>query len=138
MEEFKEKFHIIELGWVKDQNLLRNIFSAADLFLSPSVAESFGMMPLEAMACGTPTIVFKETVLEKLTNAPIIGTAVDYKNGRALGIAIEELLNNPEELNKRSRDGFKFVRENYSIENYVNQHIHLYNSLLSGFIEIKT
>lgn len=129
-EEFKEKFHFIELGWVNDQNLLRKFLSAADIFLSPSLAESFGMMPLEAMACGTPTIVFKGTGLEKLTDSPNIGTAVDYKDGRALGIAVEEMINNPEELNKRSRNGINFVRENYSIENYVRQHIHLYNSLL--------
>ena len=129
-EKFKQKFHIIELGLVTDQNALRKVFSAADIFLSPSLAESFGMMPLEAMACGTPTIVFKGTGLEKLTGAPTIGTAVDYKDGQALGRAVEELLKNHDELNIRSTKGIHFVRENYSIENYVRQHIQLYNSLL--------
>ena len=99
------------------------------IFITAFVTSSFGMMPLEAMACGIPTIVFKETVLEELTDAPNIGTAVNCRDSQALGIAIEEMLSNPEGLNNRSRDGIKFVREKYAIENYVRQHIHLYNSL---------
>jgi glycosyltransferase involved in cell wall biosynthesis len=130
LEEFKEKFQIIELGWVNDQNLLRRYLSAADVFLSPSLAESFGMMPLEAMACGTPTIVFKDTTLENLTCSPTIGTAVKYRDGQALGRSVELLLSNPDELLRRSKNGIKFVRENYTIKKYVEKHINLYNSLI--------
>jgi glycosyltransferase involved in cell wall biosynthesis len=130
LEDFKEKFQILELGWVNDQTLLRKYLSAADVFLSPSLAESFGMMPLEAMACGTPTIVFKDTALENITCTPTIGIAVEYRDGQALGRAVEQLFNDPEELLRRSDAGIKFVKEKYTIEQYVEKHIHLYNSLI--------
>ena len=82
------------------------------------------------MACGTPTIVFKNTALENLTCSPTIGTSVEYRDGQALGRAIEQLLNDPEDLTRRSDAGINFVRKNYTIEKYVDKHIHFYNSLI--------
>ena len=38
-------------------HLLPFIYSSVDFFVAPSLNEGFGMVPLEAMACGTPTIV---------------------------------------------------------------------------------
>ena len=58
--------NIIFLGAVDDQSL-RDEYSGATAFIYPQV-EDFGLMPLEAAACGTPTLAYKragslETVL---------------------------------------------------------------------------
>lgn len=48
------------VGPIRDKERLRDYFRAADVFVYPSVArlgESFGLAPLEAMACGTPVVV---------------------------------------------------------------------------------
>lgn len=39
-----------------DRTALARCYRAADLYLHPSRAESFGLTPLEAMACGTPVV----------------------------------------------------------------------------------
>lgn len=48
------KGNIVFLGRVTDDEL-RDLYSGAEAFLYPQV-EDFGIMPLEAAACGTPTI----------------------------------------------------------------------------------
>jgi glycosyltransferase involved in cell wall biosynthesis len=37
--------------------MLAKLYSLADVFLYTSYAESFGLPPLEAMACGTPVVM---------------------------------------------------------------------------------
>lgn len=44
-----------DFGYVNELNL-RRIMSSADLFLYPTRHEGFGLMPLEAMACGCPVV----------------------------------------------------------------------------------
>ena len=49
------------------------LYSAADMFVFPSLIEGFGIPPLEAMACGTPAIVSRDPALLETTG----GAAVD-------------------------------------------------------------
>ena len=45
---------------------LAAIYTAADVFVNPSVEETFGMTTVEAEACGTPAIVYKGTACEEI------------------------------------------------------------------------
>ncbi|MDY3302996.1 MAG: glycosyltransferase, partial [Clostridia bacterium] len=47
---------------------LAEIYTAADVFISPSLEETFGMTVVEAMACGTPAIVYNSTALPETVN----------------------------------------------------------------------
>jgi D-inositol-3-phosphate glycosyltransferase len=48
--------HVLFLG-SKDQSELKKYYSAADALIVPSLYESFGLVVLEALACGTPVVV---------------------------------------------------------------------------------
>lgn len=50
-----------------DKCTLVKIYNAADILLSPSLYEGFGMTVLEAMACGTPVITSNVTSLPEVT-----------------------------------------------------------------------
>ena len=54
---------------------LVEIYSAADLYINPSVEETFGMTTLEAQYCGTPSIVYEDTACEEIA-AQFGGAAV--------------------------------------------------------------
>lgn len=47
---------------------LAEIYSAADVFFNASVEETFGLPTVEAMACGTPAIVYNATALPEVVN----------------------------------------------------------------------
>ncbi|MDK2585829.1 glycosyltransferase [Romboutsia sedimentorum] len=126
----KEKYNTIQLEWKSDSKTIINFFNACDIFIMPSLVESFGLMAIEAMASGKPVIVFKETVLEEITYAPNCGIAVHYKDWKALKEVVNRLLLNPDERYARGEKGKSLAKEYYSYDRYVNQHIELYKSII--------
>ena len=82
------KGNIEFLGYVKDKDL-RTLYSECEALIFPQ-AEDFGIIPLEAMACGRPVIAFKQggvldTVIEDQT-----GIFFDKQTPLHLKAAIEE------------------------------------------------
>lgn len=70
---------------------LRQLYSAADIFVFPSLYEGFGMPVLEAMACGAPVITSNASALpEVVGEAAILVNPIDWEE---LAQAIEQLLN---------------------------------------------
>jgi len=58
IKEKNLKDKILFLG-SKKQNQLKKYYSAADVLVMPSLYESFGLVVIEALACGTPVIASK-------------------------------------------------------------------------------
>ena len=58
------------LGMERTWNLeqLIKLYSAADLFLNPSKEETFGMVTAEALACGTPAVVYDRTACPEVVD----------------------------------------------------------------------
>ncbi|MFD0673619.1 glycosyltransferase [Cohnella sp. GCM10027633] len=127
--ELMGKYHVIELGWSNDQFILYDFYAACTVFLMPSIAESFGLMAIEAMASGRPIIVFENTVLEEITFAPECGFAVPYKNSDMLRDAVEWLMHHPEECDRRGTQGRELAAKYYRYEDYVRRHITLYEDI---------
>jgi alpha-1,3-rhamnosyl/mannosyltransferase len=77
------------LGPVPDADLPA-LYSGATLFCFPSLAEGFGLPPLEAMACGAPVLCSDAAALPE-----VVGEAASLVNARrpeALAAALEALL----------------------------------------------
>jgi glycosyltransferase involved in cell wall biosynthesis len=53
-------------GFIQDADLAA-AYSAACVFVFPSLYEGFGLPPLEAMACGTPCVVSNSSALPEVT-----------------------------------------------------------------------
>ena len=132
MENLKDKYKIIELGWVQDQDLICDAMNATDIFLMPSIAEAFGMMAVEAMACGTPVIVFENTAVCDVVQAPKAGIAVPYKNSQSLKNAIADLLADTERQKQLSQAALELVKTEYDTQLYIKRHISLYESIINS------
>ncbi len=76
----------------KDQDTLQYYYSAAEIVVVPSHYESFGMVALEAMACGTPVIASEVGGLAFVVRDGVTGFHVPERDPEALAAKIELLL----------------------------------------------
>jgi len=122
---------IKQMGYVKEKNDISDIYNLADVFCVSSLDEVFGLTVTESMACGIPVAGFKvggipEQVVEGC------GIMVKSKDIRALGEAMGKLLNNDEMRKKFSENCRKRVLQNYTIKQFVDNYIKIYNESLKG------
>jgi len=131
LEELKDKFQIIDLGWVNDQEVLVNTYNAADIFLMPSIQEAFGMMAMESMACGKPTIVFDGTSLPEIIFAPDGGISVPQGDADALLSALQRLVDDEEQRLQLGRSALELARRHYDFNNHAERILELYTEVIA-------
>jgi len=100
----KERIHLT--GYV-DQNDLPLLYSGASLFVYPSLAEGFGLPPLEAMSCGTPVITSDKSSLAEYYHS--VAHLVDPMNVEEIGAALYRLLSDEPSRHQMSRRGLEFA-----------------------------
>ena len=106
-----------------DDNSLRDLYSGAQAFLYPQ-EEDFGIMPLEAMACGTPVIAYGkggalETIVEDVT-----GVFFESQTAESVEKAVkrfQEMKFSAEALFERAQE-FSKGRFERSIREFVEYH----------------
>jgi len=93
---------IVFLGYIPESDLAP-LYSLATLFVYPSLYEGFGFPPLEAMACGTPTIVSDVSSLPEVVGDGAL--KVDPYDSVKLAKEIESILSNKEAARHLSLKG---------------------------------
>jgi glycosyltransferase involved in cell wall biosynthesis len=92
LTRFQLQNHVQYLDYVADADLPA-LYSAARLFVFPSLYEGFGLPPLEAMACGTPVVTSQSSSLpEVVADAALL---VDPYDTNALAHAMLRGLTDP-------------------------------------------
>jgi D-inositol-3-phosphate glycosyltransferase len=78
------------------RQVLADWYQAADLVAVPSYSESFGLVAMEAQACGTPVLAAKVGGLCTAVQDGVTGRLVDGHDPLTWARALAELLDNPE------------------------------------------
>lgn len=80
-------------------------YSAADVCVMPSYSESFGLVGLEAQACGRPVVGSGVTGLRSVVRDEVSGYLIDSHDPAAYAERIGRLLDNPELAQQMGRRG---------------------------------
>jgi len=112
------------------QGVLPYFYSAAKVCVLPSLYESFGMVALEAMACGTPVIASRVGGLNNTIRDGKTGFLIPEGNAVALAEKIDLFLQDDSLRNRMGRNGIQHAKK-YSWENIADQIISLYRQVLS-------
>jgi len=123
-KNIKSKFKII--SWTKENSErisdreLVNIYNESLVTLSLSKFDTFGLVPLESMACGIPVIAFnvagyRETVINNKT-----GYLVDFDPSE-IAEKITYLFNQPAEADIMGKNGRKWIEERWTWKKQIEQ-----------------
>ena len=113
----------------RGQDTLPYYYAAADVLIMPSHYESFGMVALEAMACGTPVVASQVGGLAFLVQDGQTGYAVPNGDVPALSERLTRLLTNPTLRETLGRQAADYARQ-YSWDNIVTRLLEVYRNVL--------
>ena len=91
------------------QERLRAWYVAADATVLPSHYESFGMVALEAMACGIPVVASRVGGLQTTVRDGVTGLLVRESDPAALAGALDRLLGDPDLRFRLGREGVQWA-----------------------------
>lgn len=116
------------LGEIHDVNQLAELYALADVFVNPTVQETFGKTVAEAMACGTPVVAYRTTAMPELLGEDgSCGVLVEERNAEAFYAKIVELLSrNPEVLSENCRSRAESL---FDKDANIRQYYQLYREL---------
>ncbi|MCU0285246.1 MAG: glycosyltransferase [Acidobacteria bacterium] len=127
-----KNLRVHHLGFINSEKFLPVLFSAADLFIYPTRADSLGLALVEAIACETPCITFR------------VGGCVDVIRDGANGYVIEpfdvetfaaktlELLGNTGKLKKMSANGREWSETNFALPGMAKKYYQLFEKIITA------
>ena len=115
------------LGIKRTENIreLRKLYSQANLLLNPNKEVTFGLVTAEALACGTPSIVFSDTAGEEIVNNDT-GFVVD--SVADIHTVISKLKNMEKKI--FLSPCVDRIKENFSLDRQLNAYFDLYTELI--------
>jgi len=117
------------LGYINNDDLLRVVYSAADVFIAPSMIEAFGKTLAESMACGTPVVCFNTTGPKDIVDHMKNGYLATPFSSSSLAEGIDWVLNH-EDCQEISQNARNKIMEKFSATVVSCQYLGLYNELI--------
>ena len=101
------------IGYIEDEDLA-DYYRAADVFVMPSRYEPFGMTSVEAMACGTPTVITIHGGLFRILEHGIHTLFVDPFDKEDIGITLFKALTYPTLKRRMRQSGAQIARSRFT------------------------
>lgn len=118
------------VGNVNSDEKLSMLYSAADVFICPTVEDNFPNTILESMSCGTPVIASRVGGVPDLVSDEVNGWLVEPGDAVDMTSKIKNALAHPSRLKVFSTAARRKAETHYSLERQAFHYVKLYQTLL--------
>jgi glycosyltransferase involved in cell wall biosynthesis len=123
----------VHLGPVYSVDVQRLFYSAIDVFVTPSLVETFGNTAMEAMACGTPVVGYATSGLKDVVASGVTGLLQEpVGSEEAIWQALEYMVTNSEARPLMGLAARRRVEECFDVRLMSARYKELYSRLLQN------
>ena len=119
-------------GGIRDRRDLAQLFAAADVFVSASLMETYGLTLVEAMACGTPVVAFRVGGIPEAAPDGQGAILCEPGDGATLTEAIMKLRSSPELRDRLGALARETAHTRNAASSFANAFAQLYRECVSS------
>ena len=112
----------------KSHRTLKKLYNIADVFAMPSRQEAFGLVAVEALACGLPVVCSEIGGMKDFINKNV-GKLIKSEDEKELANALLYVIHNKHKYNKE--DLSMYAKDNFAQEKTINKLMQLYNEVIN-------
>lgn len=120
--------NVVFVGDQAQENLSK-LYNIADVLAVPSRVEGFGLVAIEALACGTPVVATNKGGMTDFINDEV-GALVDVEDEVMLEKEISKILNKEKVFDREKLS--KYAENNYSQKVVINDLINMYKEIINN------
>ena len=127
MNKLAKELNLKNVVFLKNQphDILRKLYSIADVSLIPSRNEAFGLVVIEALACGAPVIGTNSGGIPDIITKEV-GMLIEEENYEELANKIKDILNQKVEFDRNTCSNY--AKEKYSQDNFTSILVDIYEN----------
>ena len=130
-DQFSSKIHFV--GTITDPKKMALLYSACDVYLNPSIAESLSYTTMESISCGTPCAAFRVGGIPYVLTDKISGKLAELGNIEELQEAVEWCLKMSDDLQTASRC-IETIKGKFDLDTIAQKHIKLLKNMVHSGI----
>jgi glycosyltransferase involved in cell wall biosynthesis len=123
---------IRHLGFVRDPERLRLIYSAADMFVLPSLEDNLPQTGMEAMSCGTPVVAFAAGGIPDYVRPEQTGLLAPVGDSESLARQLRRLVETPELAGRLGANARKMMLAEFQQPIESARYLELLDSILAA------
>jgi len=126
LEQYEGPARIEHLGYISDSRRLAHLYAEADVHVLPSYQrgaweELFGIVIIEAMACGTPTIATNCVGPTEIITDGTTGLLIQQRNVDQLASSIDSILEDNKTRKEMGQQAREVAEQRYDIDKVADQ-----------------